>query len=109
MLARMWFGRAPQATADRYATHVTETVVPSLRLIDGHRGAMILRRDVDDHVEFAVITLWDSIEAVRRFAGTDVDHAVVEPAAQAVLSDYDETVRHFEIISEWRPPSGKAG
>jgi heme-degrading monooxygenase HmoA len=65
--------------------------------IHGHRGARVLRRDDGGQVEFLVMTFWDSMDAVRRFAGEDPERAVVEPEARAVLAEYDELVRHYEV------------
>ena len=98
MIVRMWFGRARPETADRYAEHVTKRVLPSIATISGHRGALVLRRDADKEIEFAVLTMWDSLDAVTQFAGPRPDVAVVEPAAKALLSSFDESVRHFEVI-----------
>jgi hypothetical protein len=54
-----------------------------------------------------VLTAWESMEAVRGFAGDDPERAVVEPEARAVLSDFDESVRHYELVlprdSGWPP------
>lgn len=95
MIARLWRGVAgTPAGADAYQQHVTTQVLPSLRGIEGHRGARILRRDR----EFLVITFWDSMASIRRFAGADPDLAVVEPPAQAVLSEYDRRVSHYEVV-----------
>jgi len=78
-------------------------VFPALAAIDGHKGAYLLRRAVggatqDEEIEFVVLTLWDSMEAVRRFAGDTPDKAVVEPEARAVLSSFDDLVTHFEVV-----------
>ena len=77
-----------------YLAHLESAVLPELRHIDGHRGAYVLR---DGH-EFQVVTLWDSMEAVRGFAGDDPEAAVVPPEARALLARFDERVRHFEIV-----------
>jgi heme-degrading monooxygenase HmoA len=98
MIARLWRGAAStSANADAYQRHVTMRVFPSLAAIQGHRGARVLRREHDGRVEFLVMTLWDSMEAVRRFAGDNPEAAIVEPEARAVLSDYDNFVRHYEV------------
>ena len=98
MIARVWRGRSTIAQADGYERHAKEMVFPSLRGIPGHRGAYLLRRETDGGIEFLVLTLWDSIEAVRGFAGEDVESAVVEPQARAVLEDFDRFVRHFDVV-----------
>ncbi len=69
-----------------------------LNAIDGHRGEYLLRRAVDGAIEFVVLTLWDSMDAVRKFAGVKPEKAVVEPEARAVLTELDESVTHFEVV-----------
>jgi uncharacterized protein YciI/heme-degrading monooxygenase HmoA len=98
MILRLWKGRATAGKANEYVEHVTKTVFPALAAIDGHRGAYLLRRADDGGIEFVVLTLWESMEAVRRFAGSEPDRAVVEPEARAVLTDFDELVTHFEVV-----------
>ena len=100
MILRIWFGRTSERDAQRYAEHVVGRVVPTLTEIPGHRGALVLRRETEGETEFAVLTKWDSMDAVKRFAGPQPDLAVVEPAAREMLSDFDEHVRHFDVIYE---------
>ena len=95
MIARLWRGLAgTPAGADAYQQHVTRKVLPALRGIEGHRGARVLRRDQ----EFIVVTFWESMDAIRKFAGADPEQAVVEPEARAVLTEYDQRVRHYEVV-----------
>ena len=98
MILRMWKARSTESRAGEYIQHATKVVFPKIRAIAGHRGGYLLRRDVHGGVELVVLTLWDSMEAVRRFAGAKPDKAVVEPEARAVLTDFDEYVTHFEVI-----------
>lgn len=58
----------------------------------------MLRRELEDGVEQVVLTLWESMEAVRRFAAAEPNQAVVEPAARAVLASFDDYVTHFEVV-----------
>lgn len=97
MIARQWRGSTTPANAGAYFHHVTETVFPSLIGLAGHRGAYLLRRDVEDGVEFLAVTLWESREAIHSFAGPDIDIAVVEPQAHAVLTEADGFVKHYEV------------
>ncbi len=97
MISRMWSGRTTTENAEKYLAHLKDKVFPELRRIDGHRGASVLRRDLDEQVEFVVLTYWESMEAIREFAGNDAEAAVVDPAARAMLSDFDSTVRHHEV------------
>ena len=98
-IARSWGGRCrDDEAADRYARHLAETVLPELERLDGHRGALLLRRALPGGgVEIRVLTLWTSVAAIDRFAGPDRARAVVEPPARAVLDDYDEHVEHFDV------------
>lgn len=98
MILRMWRAQSILENADRYIQHATKTVFPALRTIKGHRGAYLLRRTVGDTVELVVLTLWDSMHAVRKFAGAEPDRAVVEPEARAALTSFDDSVTHFEVV-----------
>ena len=98
MIVRAWKAQALSQNVEAYARHFREAVLPELEEISGHTGAYLLRRDAGTHVELVVLTLWESMDAVKRFAGTPPERAVVEPAAQAVLEKFDETVQHFEIV-----------
>ncbi|HEY6304582.1 MAG TPA: YciI-like protein [Terriglobales bacterium] len=104
MVLRMWRGRATVEKSGEYVDHVTKKVFPALHAIEGHRGAYLLQRAVDDAIEFVVLTLWESMQAVRRFAGVKPEKAVVGPEARAVLTAFDESVTHFEVVH--RPDSG---
>jgi heme-degrading monooxygenase HmoA len=97
VIARTWKGTARADLADAYVEHLRKKTFPELTSIAGHRGAYVLRRDRGDVVEFTVITLWESIDAIRRFSGNDLEAAVVPPAAQALLASYDERAVHWEV------------
>jgi len=98
MIARLWCGwAATTANADTYFRHVTGTVFPSLKDLAGHRGAWLLRREVDGCTEFLAVTLWESRQAIEAFAGGDIGKAIVEPEARAVLADFDDFADHYEL------------
>lgn len=98
MIARIWRGTAATARAETYQTHFCAQVAPHLKKIAGHRGASLLRREVDGVTEFLAITLWESMESVRAFAGERPEVAIVEPEARAVLTDFDKVVHHYEVV-----------
>jgi heme-degrading monooxygenase HmoA len=98
MIVREWRGRATRSQADAYPRHFRERVISELREVPGFMGAQLSRRDVDGGVEFLVLTQWQSMDAIRGFAGTEVDKAVVEPGAAAALVEFDERVRHYEVV-----------
>jgi heme-degrading monooxygenase HmoA len=88
--------------AGGYVNHFRENVYLQLRRIDGFRGAYVLRRSLGGEAEILVLTLWDSMTAIRTFAGDDPDVAVVEDEAKALLSHFDLSVKHFEVVLEAR-------
>jgi len=100
MIARLWRATATTPGAAAYAAHFDETVLPSLRALNGFHIAYLLNRDTDHGtVEIEVISFWDSLDSIRAFTGDrELDTAVVEPEAQAVLTSFDETVRHFDVV-----------
>ena len=103
MIARLWRGTATKANASAYRRHFTETVVPQLEALPGHRGAWLLQRDVEGTVEILALTVWESLDAIHAFAGTDAEAAVIEPAALAVLSEAEPRARHYEIVHSGPP------
>ena len=101
MIARIWHGwTARGENADTYEAFLRSTMFPSMDRLEGYRGVYLLRRDAGDEIEFITITLWDSVDVVRTFAGDDYEQAVVEPEARAVLSRFDERSVHYEVRAE---------
>jgi heme-degrading monooxygenase HmoA len=100
MIGRVWRGVAFVADADAYVAHLRRATLPALRAIAGHQGSYVLRRDSGGTVEFVVITLWDSLEAVRAFAGDDHEAAVVPAEARRLLTAYDERAVHYDVALE---------
>jgi len=98
MIARMWRGSAIRERADDYVKHLQKSVVPELRQIDGFKGIYLLRRESSGDVEFVVMTLWESMDAICKFAGENPEVAVVAPAAQVLFREYDAEVKHFQIM-----------
>ena len=105
MIVRVWRGETKLENAESYSRHVMTRVLPSLQRLRGHGGAYVLRRDAGGRAEFLVLTLWESLEAVREFAGEEVETAVVEPEARAVLEEFDSIVRHYELLYDSVYPS----
>jgi heme-degrading monooxygenase HmoA len=97
MIARLWRATASRENAELYHRHFAAKVVPHLHAIDGYRGASLLRRETDGGVEFLAVTLWDSVDSIRAFAGRDPAVAVVDPEAQAVLTKFDRTANNYEM------------
>jgi len=98
MILRLWKARSAVEKASEYIHYATTKVFPALSAIEGHRGAYLLRRTLDGASEFVVLTLWQSMAAVRRFAGDNPEKAVVDPPARAMLTSLDDSVIHFEVV-----------
>jgi len=84
MVARYWSARATADKAPAYVAFFRDQLVPQLRGIEGHLGALVFDRALPDGVEITVLTFWASPEAIARFAGATPDRAVVEPEARAL-------------------------
>jgi hypothetical protein len=98
MIARFWRGSAADAAkADAYVRHFTDTVTAGLKDLAGHRGAWLLRREVDGGTEFIALTLWQSRQSIEAFTGPDISKSVVEPEARAVLQQFDDFASHYDV------------
>jgi antibiotic biosynthesis monooxygenase (ABM) superfamily enzyme len=100
MISRIWHGWTTPANANRYQEFLRTEIFPGIaaRGIAGFRGIDLLRRDLGEAVEFVTVMWFDSLEAVREFAGEDYERAVVLPEAQALLARYDERSSHYEVV-----------
>ena len=97
MIARLWRGWTSIENAEAYEKLLREQVLPGLRQIDGYRGGYILRQEGNNEVEFVVMNLFESLEAVRAFAGPDYTVPVFEPEARQLLSKVEPLARHYEV------------
>jgi heme-degrading monooxygenase HmoA len=97
MIARFWSAQTTRAQAPAYVEHLRTQVLPAVRRVDGYGGALLLERAVDDAVEIIVVTFWQSLDAIRGFAGPDLEAAVVAAEAAALLTQFDRRVRHYEV------------
>jgi heme-degrading monooxygenase HmoA len=99
MIARLWHGWTTRHDADAYEALLRSKILPGIRRVPGYRGAHLLRRDAEaGEVEFVTITWFDSLDAVRTFAGPDYTTAVIPPEARSLLSRYDRTSVHYELV-----------
>jgi heme-degrading monooxygenase HmoA len=100
MISRQWVGVAKHQHADDYVEHLRRDTFPQLAGMSGFISASILRRLVDDGVEFLIVTTWESLGAIEQFAGEDIERAVVPDKVQAMMVDYDRTVRHYDVVAD---------
>ena len=98
MISRHWRGLAKAECADEYVAHLRAETFAQLSTIPGFVEARILRRASGGGVEFLILTLWESLAAIQQFAGEDAERAVVPEPVQAMMLDYDRTVRHYEVL-----------
>ncbi len=99
MIARTWRGATAASKADEYVKYLLETGVSAYRSTQGNRGVLLLRRIDGDRAEFLLVSLWESMDDVRRFAGEDPERAVFYPEDDAYLLDRDLHAAHYEAIT----------
>jgi heme-degrading monooxygenase HmoA len=105
MIARIWRGAVRREDADAYAAYIGETGLADYEATPGNRGAWMLRREAGDRTEFITFTFWDSLEAIRTFAGDDIEAAVYYPEDERYLVEREPTVAHYEVVGR-EPPGG---
>lgn len=116
MIARIWYGRTRPEHYDEYARYVEETGIRDLGATAGNLGAFLFRRRVDDLAEFLVLSLWESLDAIRAFAGEEVDTARYYPEDERFLLELAPKVEHFELsaaanlerLAEWAAAARRA-
>src|SRR5258708_14747037 len=102
-ITRHWSARTTEAQLPRYLDHFSINVVPELRRVAGYLGATISLRRLESQIEIVVETTWRSLDAIRNFAGPDLEAAVVADEAATLLTNFDRRVRHYEIAISDRP------
>jgi len=109
MITRIWRGWTTLQNAPLYQELLLTEIFPGIeqRGVAGYRGISLLRRDIDQEVEFSTVMWFDSMEAVKQFAGDQYEVAVVPPKARAVLSRFDRVSAHYETVVA--PPFAAAG
>ena len=98
MIARLWHGWTTREKADEYGELLRSRILPGIHRVRGYKGSYLLRKDGEDEVEFVTLTFFESMDAVREFAGEDYRTAVVPPEARLLLSRFDATSEHYETI-----------
>lgn len=96
--ARVWRGATPPSKADAYHQYLMKTGVPDAQATPGNQGVFVLRRVSDGLAEFVVMSLWESAEAVRQFAGEHIERPVHYGAEGQYLVEDEPTVRHYEVL-----------
>lgn len=104
MISRIWHGYTTASKADTYESLLKQEIFTGIqnRNIAGYRGIQLFRRNLNAEVEFITVMWFDSIDAVRVFAGEDYEAAVVPPQARTMLSRFDARSQHYEVRAEMK-------
>ncbi len=105
MISRHWTGICRRDRTEAYIHHLQSETFPILTTIAGFVRAFILKRNVDRGTEFQIVTVWESLEAIKSFAGEDTEAAVVPLVAQAMMVEFDSRARHYEVVVTTRDRS----
>jgi len=102
VISRVWYGWTSRENADAYEALLKSEIFTGIasRGIAGYKGIQLFRRYVGEEVEFVTVMWFDSVDAVRGFAGEDYEAAVVPPQARALLSRFDERSQHYEVRAD---------
>ena len=100
IIARLWHGVTTAENASQYEELLRSEILPGIHRVEGYRGAYLLRREVPEGAEFVTLTLFESMDAVRRFAGDDLEKAVVPEQARRLLARFDSRSVHYTVLLE---------
>jgi heme-degrading monooxygenase HmoA len=109
VIARTWHGRVPTAKGDSYLTYLQRTGLADYAATPGNRGVLVFRRTEGEVTHFVLTTLWDSVEAIRRFAGDDYERARYYAEDDAFLLEREPLVTHHDAVVATFPPEIHSG
>lgn len=98
MIVRHWRGTTDKSKAEIYLKHLEEDTFQILDRIEGFIEAKAIKKDLGDEVEFLVISSWESMTAIKKFAGDNPEVAVVPDKAKGMLASFDKHVNHYEVV-----------
>jgi heme-degrading monooxygenase HmoA len=99
MLARLWHGITLASKADDYVAYLNKTGIGDYQATEGNLGVQLLRRIEGDQAHFLIVTFWESVEAIKKFAGEEYEKARYYPEDQNFLLEFEEKVVHYEVVS----------
>jgi len=99
MVARIWRGRTRPGMGKAYRSYLDQTGLKDYKATEGFKDVLVLTREIGDATEYVLITLWDTTEAVRRFAGPEPERAVYYPEDDRYFREEERTpyVLHYEV------------
>lgn len=107
MIARIWHGVTPKAKSDEYYEFLKKTAIPDYKSVDGNKGVLVLRRMENDQTHFLTFTLWESREAIKKFAGEDIAKAKYYPEDKSFLLEFEPSVTHYEAYGRLEDVSSR--
>src|SRR5882762_8396316 len=102
VVARIWHGRTRTAKADEYYAYLKQAGIDKIEAIKGNLGAQVLRRTDGNTTEFTVISYWESREAIKKFAGDDIEKTHFLPKDPQYLLELEPKVKHFDVLYDGR-------
>ncbi len=99
MIARTWHGVTPASKADAYYEYLEMSGVKEYRRTKGNRGVYVFRRITGDRADFLLVSLWDSYDSIRAFAGNDMEKARYFPKDREFLLEFEPNVTHYEVLA----------
>jgi len=97
MIARLWHGRVPSSKAEAYRAFLNARAIPDYRSIPGNLSVHVLERREDDVTHFITLTFWESLDAIRKFAGEDLERAKYYPEDAGFLLEFEPGVVHYDV------------
>lgn len=98
MIARIWHGVTPAGKADEYVEFLNRSGVPDYQATPGNLGVYVLRRTEGEQAHFLTLTFWESVEAIKKFAGEEYEKARYYPEDKDFLLEFEENVTHYEVV-----------
>lgn len=98
MIIRSWKGTTKRSDAEEYYEYLLRTGIKEYQEIEGNQGVYVLRKDEGDKTEFLLLSLWDSFESIKAFAGSEPEKAVFYPEDEKYLIEFDKEVTHFDVL-----------
>lgn len=100
MIVRMWHGKVPTSKADAYREFTNKTAIPDYQSVKGNISVHILERHEGDITHFITLTFWESLEAIKGFAGENIEVAKYYPEDRDFLLEFEPTVTHYEVVGQ---------
>ena len=107
MIVRTWHGRVPAVKAAAYREFLNERAIPDYQSVAGNLDVYILERSEGEITHFITLTFWDSLEAIRGFAGDDIEVAKYYDEDQDFLLEFEPHVLHYEVVGQSQNPDDR--